>query len=102
MAGAFEMAHGGTLFLDELGEMSLRMQAVLLRFTETGEIQPVGADTSGGRVDGKPLTMPDARDPDVGALLPALAREGGRRLSGAPGGDRRALRRQRPLRSVDV
>ena len=29
------MAHNGTLFLDELGEMSLRMQALLLRFVET-------------------------------------------------------------------
>ena len=28
--------------------------------------------TSAGRVDGAPLSMPDARHPDVGALLPAL------------------------------
>jgi DNA-binding NtrC family response regulator len=40
------LAHGGTLFLDEVGEMSLRMQALLLRFLENGEIQPVGSDTS--------------------------------------------------------
>ena len=33
--------------------------------------------TSAGRVDGKPLSMPDARHPDVGALLPALVREAG-------------------------
>jgi DNA-binding NtrC family response regulator len=37
------MAHRGTLFLDEVGEMSLRMQGLLLRFLETGEIQSVGA-----------------------------------------------------------
>src|SRR5687768_4464114 len=37
-------ANGGTVFLDEVGEMSVRMQAVLLRFLETGEIQRVGAD----------------------------------------------------------
>ena len=37
-------AHGGTLFLDEVGEMSPRMQAVLLRFCESGEIHPVGSD----------------------------------------------------------
>ena len=43
-AGLVRQAHGGTLFLDELGEMSLRMQGVLLRFTETGEVQPVGSD----------------------------------------------------------
>jgi transcriptional regulator with PAS, ATPase and Fis domain len=30
--GVLRQAHGGTLFLDELGEMSLRMQALLLRF----------------------------------------------------------------------
>ena len=29
--------------------------------------------TSAGRVNGRPLSMPDARHPDVGALLPALA-----------------------------
>jgi len=42
--GLFESAHGGTVFLDEVGEMSLRMQALLLRFLETGEIQRVGAE----------------------------------------------------------
>ena len=49
--GLLRQAHGGTLFLDELGEMSLRMQAVLLRFTETGEIQQVGAERPTGRAD---------------------------------------------------
>ena len=39
-----ETAHGGTVFMDEMGEMSLRMQAVLLRFLETGEVQRVGSD----------------------------------------------------------
>jgi len=41
--GLIRQAQGGTLFLDELGEMSLRMQAMLLRFADTGELQPVGA-----------------------------------------------------------
>jgi two-component system, NtrC family, response regulator HydG len=40
--GRIQMADGGTLFLDEVGEMSLRMQAALLRFLENGEIQTVG------------------------------------------------------------
>ncbi len=40
--GKLQVADGGTLFLDEIGEMSLRMQAALLRFLESGEIQPVG------------------------------------------------------------
>ena len=33
--------------------------------------------TSAGRIDGAPLSMPDARHPDVGALLPALVRDAG-------------------------
>ena len=33
--------------------------------------------TTAGRVDGSPMSMPDARHPDVGALLPALARDAG-------------------------
>ena len=41
--GKLQQAHRGTLFLDEVGEMSLRMQALLLRFLETGEIQSVGS-----------------------------------------------------------
>jgi DNA-binding NtrC family response regulator len=49
--GLLRQAHAGTLFLDELGEMSPRMQAVLLRFTETGEIQQVGAERPTGRAD---------------------------------------------------
>ena len=42
--GKLQAAHGGTIFLDEVGEMSLRMQAMLLRFLENGEIQAVGSD----------------------------------------------------------
>ena len=42
--GLLERAQGGTVFMDEIGEMSLRMQALLLRFLESGEIQPVGSD----------------------------------------------------------
>jgi transcriptional regulator with PAS, ATPase and Fis domain len=49
--GLLQMAAGGTLLMDEVGEMSLRMQALLLRFLETGEIQKVGSDGVQGRVD---------------------------------------------------
>jgi DNA-binding NtrC family response regulator len=54
--GLVQQADRGTLFLDELGEMSLRMQAVLLRFTETGEVQQVGADTPSGRTNVRLVT----------------------------------------------
>ena len=54
--GLVRQADGGTLFLDELGEMSLRMQAMLLRFAESGEIQPVGSDTPIGRMDVRLIT----------------------------------------------
>jgi DNA-binding NtrC family response regulator len=40
--GRIEAAHGGTLFLDEIGEMPLTLQAKLLRFVESGELQRVG------------------------------------------------------------
>jgi len=42
--GKLEMADNGTIFLDEIGEMTLRMQGLLLRFLETGEIQKVGSE----------------------------------------------------------
>ena len=49
--GKLQLAHRGTLFLDEVGEMSLRMQALLLRFLETGEIQSVGAHNASTKVN---------------------------------------------------
>src|SRR5688500_3230736 len=42
--GRLQMANRGTAFLDEIGEMSPRMQALLLRFLVNGEIQKVGCD----------------------------------------------------------
>ncbi|MBL8140530.1 MAG: sigma-54-dependent Fis family transcriptional regulator [Acidobacteria bacterium] len=49
--GLLETANGGTVFMDEVGEMSLRMQALLLRFLETGEIQRVGESREPVRVN---------------------------------------------------
>lgn len=49
--GKLETAHMGTVFLDEVGEMTLRMQGLLLRFLETGELQKVGADGGSRHVD---------------------------------------------------
>jgi len=43
-AGKFEIADGGTLFLDEIGELSLAIQAKMLRALQSGEIQRVGND----------------------------------------------------------
>jgi DNA-binding NtrC family response regulator len=40
--GRIEAANGGTLFLDEIGEMPLSVQAKLLRFVQSGELQRVG------------------------------------------------------------
>jgi transcriptional regulator with GAF, ATPase, and Fis domain len=54
--GLLDMAPNGTLFLDEIGEMSPRMQVVLLRFLETGEIQRVGADRPHARVNVRLIT----------------------------------------------
>jgi transcriptional regulator with PAS, ATPase and Fis domain len=49
--GTLEAADRGTVFLDEVGEMTSRMQGLLLRFLETGELQKVGSDRPCGRVD---------------------------------------------------
>ncbi len=43
-AGKFEAANGGTLFLDEIGDMSLAVQAKVLRALQEGKIQRVGND----------------------------------------------------------
>lgn len=48
--GKFKAADGGTVFLDEIGDLSGAVQAKLLRILETGELEPLGTETS-ERVD---------------------------------------------------
>jgi len=54
--GRLQLAHHGTLFLDEVGDMSLRMQALLLRFLENGELQQVGSTAPNVKVDVRVIT----------------------------------------------
>src|SRR5438128_294298 len=44
--GKFEQADGGTLLLDEVSDMSLKVQAKVLRVLEEQRFEPVGSNTS--------------------------------------------------------
>jgi len=66
--GILEEAEGGTVFLDEIGDMSLSLQAKLLRVIEDQVIRPVGS-TKGSKVDIRFITATN-RD------LKAAVREG--------------------------
>lgn len=66
-AGLFDVADGGTLFLDEIGEMSLAMQAKLLRVLEDGIVRPVGAERE-RKVDVRIVT---ATHRDLAAMVKA-------------------------------
>jgi len=63
--GLFQVAHRGTVFLDEVGEMSLRMQALLLRFLENGEVKAVGSDSVSAKVDVRVIAATNRNLPDL-------------------------------------
>ncbi len=64
-AGALERAHRGTLFLDEVADLSPRLQSLLLRALQEGELQRVGSDRT-LRVD---LRVVAATHKDLEALV---------------------------------
>jgi transcriptional regulator with PAS, ATPase and Fis domain len=63
--GKLQLADRGTVFLDEVGEMSLRMQALLLRFLENGEIQVVGGDAAATKVDVRVVAATNRKLPEL-------------------------------------
>jgi len=60
--GLLETANGGTLFLDELTEMSLPLQAKLLRVIQDGVVRRVGSEQPEGVVDVRFISATN-RDP---------------------------------------
>ena len=63
--GKLELADQGTVFLDEVGEMTLRMQGLLLRFLETGELQKVGTDRATGIINVRVISATNRRLEDL-------------------------------------
>ncbi|HCS2813773.1 TPA: nitric oxide reductase transcriptional regulator NorR [Shigella flexneri] len=80
-SGKFEMADNGTLFLDEIGELSLALQAKLLRVLQYGDIQRVGDDRS-LRVDVRVLaaTNRDLREEVLAGRFRVVLSAGARNL----------------------
>ena len=44
--GKLLLAHGGTLFLDEVDQLPMEVQARLVRFLRSGEVEPAGSNSS--------------------------------------------------------
>jgi transcriptional regulator with PAS, ATPase and Fis domain len=63
--GKFKLADGGTLFLDEIGDMSLALQAKLLRVLQERELEPLGSN----RVISVDVRVIAATSRDLAALV---------------------------------
>src|SRR5580765_7782869 len=63
--GKLEAADRGTIFLDEVGEMTLRMQGMLLRFLETGELQKIGADRTDSHTNVRVIAATNRHLPEL-------------------------------------
>lgn len=61
--GLFEAAQQGTIFLDEIGDISLSLQAKLLRVLQSKEVRPVG-DTHSQQLDVRVISATN-RDLDM-------------------------------------
>ena len=61
-AGLLEVANGGTLFLDELTEMTMPLQAKLLRVLQDGVVRRLGSETQDAVVDVRFISATN-RDP---------------------------------------
>lgn len=62
--GMFERANKGTIFLDEIGDMSIHLQAKLLRVLQEKEIQKVGGK-SGVKVDVRIISATNKNLPEL-------------------------------------
>jgi transcriptional regulator of aromatic amino acid metabolism len=78
---------GRPIFMDEVGEMSLRMQALLLRFLENGEIQRVGSDRVATVVDVRVIAATN-RNVLAQVRLSVASRAHVRKLQGLQNGTR--------------
>ena len=71
--GLLEVANGGTLFLDELTEMTMPLQAKLLRVLQDGVVRRLGSETQDAVVDVRFISATN-RDPQE-AVQQGILRE---------------------------